>query len=372
MLSRGRDYRRLLAERSLDVSYDVRMFRRGDEGSIHALLKENLRSYKGIDRWNWIHQSNPLGSGAEDGDVWVAETKEGELIGYYANIRYAMWVFGKTTTGGQGVELVTSPAHRHKGIATRLIEASRNYSKSKGLGVLFAFPNEASHGLQKKLGAVDVLSLVEADLVLERGPYLDSRYGSGPGRRAGSLLAPRLSHTLPKVTGNVTVESGFRGDAGDVWASLRQLFDVGIERLGDYLEWRYSKSWGDYEVLSAVGGGKTLGYAVYRMEENGGVRRIRICELATVNDGVTAYEALLGSIYERARSSVSYITASTNSSPGCRKALSGFGFRTRAALVGRLIGRRLPKLVAYPINLTDKKDLGKARWYQSTGDRDTA
>ena len=53
------------------VSWKARRYEPDDDLRIDALLRTSLSGYGGLEKWTWIHKSNPLGFHGSEGDIWV-------------------------------------------------------------------------------------------------------------------------------------------------------------------------------------------------------------------------------------------------------------------------------------------------------------
>jgi len=353
-------------------SFKVRSLAAQDEAQLNALLRKYLRSYRGPEKWNWIFQRNPTGSRPEDGDVLVAETNSGEIIGCYSKLVYGMRFFGESCLGAQGGGLIVDEGYRRLGVATELVKTSRANSVKRNFRVTFSFPNRLSQGISKKLQPVKEFPTKEVDLVLDEDGYLDLRYGDGLGRTIRSRLrSARARVAASSGPPKFQIASGFSDDAGRVWESLRSRTDVGIERSLQYLTWRYSKVWDDYSIISALDGGRTQGYIDSKVDGREGAQRLVICDLAAFDDNALAYRALLSAASAQAQSTVSYITASASATQGSTEALRQFGFRSPPNPFFWMPGHGPTRLFAFSAAEADKQKLRRATWHYAIGDRDT-
>ena len=345
----------------------VRRYERDDDSKIHALLAKTLPGYAGSERWSWMHKNNPLGFHGPEGDIWVAESGDGRLVGYYGRIRYSMHCFGTTVTASQGLNLATDPKFRNQGIATRLLASSFEDARRNGLNLTFGFPNRLSYRLAIRRGGCDMGEAGELHLVLDRERYLRSRQGglvhktlrradlalsgTGPGR-----------HPVERTPGKSYLTKGFAEDAGSVWVSARDRFDLGLERTREYLEWRYDARWGDYQATSLVKGGQTCGYIVTAADTKTDSKLTRIYELLAGDDKPETYEVLIDAAVEAGlKEGSAYLTVSASGSDVSLSSLKRAGFRK---------ARWGARYMVNPYEDDLRQRLVGAKVYQSLGDRD--
>ena len=353
--------------RAVAASIRVRRFEHEDDSKIHALLARTLPGYAGRERWSWMHKNNPLGFHGPEGDIWVAESGDGRLVGYYGRIRYSMRCFGTTVTASQGLNLATDPQFRKQGIATQLLASSFEDARRNGLSLTFGFPNRLSYRLAIRRGGCDLGEAGELHLVLDSERYLRSRQG-GPVhrtlRRAGLALLGTSPRRRPvkRTTGQFHLSQGFAEDAGSVWVSIRDSFDLGLERTREYLEWRYDARWGDYRAISLAKGGQTCGYVVTGTGTKTDSKFTRIYELLASDDEPSTYEALIDTAVEAARKdSSAYLTISASGSEASLLSLKRAGFRRV---------RWGARYVVNPYEDDLRQRMPRAKAYQSLGDRD--
>jgi ribosomal-protein-alanine N-acetyltransferase len=142
----------------------------------------------GRDAWSWIDVLQALTAA---GTVRLKAEAEGELIGF---------VIGDRRRGGVGwiASLGVHPAHRRRGLATRLLKACERGLRSERVRLTLRPSNQAALALYRAAGyqQVEVWPRYYRDgedgLVMEKVMAQGPRTGSGggrrtqPGRRQGS------------------------------------------------------------------------------------------------------------------------------------------------------------------------------------------
>jgi hypothetical protein len=226
-----------------------------------------------------------------------------------------------------------------------------------------------------KLGFIPAKESPDLHLVLDRRAYLKKQLENRNWRAdvAGFLgffsSKNGQTGTRYKSAGDFEIVEGFKDDAGEVWDSIRAHFDLGIERTKQYLEWRYDPNWDDYKILSAIHGGETAGYAVYRTLHNHGPNSINLCEFLSRGDEETVYEELGKVLVRKAREEqAAFISAFGSCSIGCRSVLSKMGF----AAPDLAFWKNKLRPTLYPFVNEERDRLKEAKRYYSLGDTDSA
>lgn len=271
--------------------------------------------------------------------------------------------------------LSTHPEYRRQGVFERIAVASREDSKRNDIRMTFGFPNELSYPGALKHGWLDFGRLRDLVWVLDTREFVRRM-------RRHRLLKPALSMLLsivtPRLNGrgrdgrshDLKIVPGFMDDAGTVWDSVKHRYDLGIERTAAYLKWRYHPAWGEYQILSAVRGAQTVGYAVVRTSSENEPGSGHLCELISTNDDVAVYRALLTEVQRRsvAQGAIA-LSASSSCSRGHRTALRSARVHTLASMM-KSLRRESGHLVAQFLKGGERVRPGRLRWYHSIGDRD--
>ncbi|MDA4126116.1 MAG: GNAT family N-acetyltransferase [Thaumarchaeota archaeon] len=347
-------------------SWRARRYDQGDDSKINDLLQATFPGYEGIERWDWICKHGPMGFHGPEGDIWVAETESGDLVGYYAKVRYPVRYFGRSVLASQGLNMATHPQFRGQGIATQLLTSANVDAEKNGIVLNFGFPNDMSSPIVSKFSHFDLGSLDELHLILDPGAYVNA-IGRNRIRRFLrrvnlALKASRISRS--DITTAVPPDSreGFTGEVDSIWNSIRDRFDLGLERKRQYLTWRYDPRWGDYEVRCARNGDETLGYVVTGMTTKRGRILMRIYELIAKDDDARTYTSMLDATIRRSSGLGSaYISISASMSEGCLASLRDMGFRR--------FGKR-GRYMLHSYQSDHDLQLQQARVYHSFGDRD--
>jgi len=156
----------------MSASWLPRRYEPDDDLKIAGLLRLCHPHFSGLEYWSWILKRNPLGFHGPEGDIWVAETRAGDLIGYYGVVRVPMWFRGTPIVGSQVALLATHPDYRGQGVFDRLSGLALEDAKKNGIRVTFGFPNNFSYPGSVKHHWVDFGRVKDLTCVLNRKDFL--------------------------------------------------------------------------------------------------------------------------------------------------------------------------------------------------------
>jgi GNAT superfamily N-acetyltransferase len=370
---------------ALSRTWTIRRYEYDDDARISELLNLCIQNWPGSNYWDWIHKKNPLGFHGSDGDIWVAETNNGDLVGYYSITRFPMRYYGGACIGSQSLQTATHPNFRRQGIFDTLLSSCLEDAKKNGVKFIFGFPNRYSYQGFMKKNWIDHGISTNFHCILNRKKFVNSRY-NGFAMRAISGAILRLLRAHPRQpkpwqeensgdARNIEIIEGgdFSSDIGTVWDSVKHKYNLGIERTREYLKWRYNSIWANYQVLTATRRAESVGYAVYRTVESKGVKAISICELIGKNHEKEVYERLLHEVLTRAYqedSDIGFIIASAGRQTGYDGIINKKGFRNFERIIGAFRGLPSSHRILYPVDPKDRDSLTHATWYYSPGDCD--
>jgi hypothetical protein len=134
-----------------DRRWTIRPYRKGDEDGILALFNEVFAEYgppfteRSKAHWNWQFRDNPLGH-----HTWVAEDRDGRIIGNYASIP-GTWIHaGERFLGTQAVDTCVAREYRRslkrEGLFLSLAGAYfADCGRPEKDRIIYGFPNEAAY-----------------------------------------------------------------------------------------------------------------------------------------------------------------------------------------------------------------------------------
>jgi hypothetical protein len=223
--------------------------------------------------WSWKYESNPACFGCDTG-IWVAED-EGMIVGHYAVIPYRIQIGNKIIIAAQSVDTAVHLEYRRLGMFSEL--AKKTYTDvSNRFQFLFGFPSEMAFKGFVGLGWKDyrineLVKFVNYDRSLRS--FLSNRLKiSGAKAILKTLQATkrvRWSNFIRNLEGediNMNRINGFDETADGLWETIQHENEVILERTASFLNWRFSKKFGDYQIWAGLSkkDGKMVGYIVLR------------------------------------------------------------------------------------------------------------
>lgn len=221
-----------------DAPFTVRLGGPDDDERIAQLLDEGAPGNPKADLevLRWQYRSEVYGP-----TLTVVAESEGRIIGHYSAITLPVHVDGEPVTALRGVDIVTAPDHRRRGVFRSVAEHLRDAAREAGAEVLFSTPNDRSLGTLTALGWTHIGD-PRAMVIVTDGHALAARApGLVPvplGVLATKLLATRGKRRPDGVT---AVTGTVPDDLPDDLASLSPFVvpQNGIRHGRRWWEWRY-------------------------------------------------------------------------------------------------------------------------------------
>ena len=191
----------------------IRAYRAGDERKIAELFRACHGRELPLELWRWRYQRNPAGPPVID----VAESG-GRIVAHVATIPVRLSKGSAALRAGLWADLMVHPEARGLDLFMRLSESHTRRAKATGIRQLYAFPNDNSYPILKRMlgwKTVQEIDALEAPLERLRLPR--------PPLPAGWFFEEINEYTL-----------GFN----DFWSSVRPAA-ISIVRDTAWLRWRY-------------------------------------------------------------------------------------------------------------------------------------
>jgi hypothetical protein len=235
------------------------------------------------ERFAWFYEENPRGRPV----TWLGVASgTDEIIGCGSIYRRTTVVRGQPVSSGVMSDFAVAKAHRIAGCAIAIQRAIVNHSRADGFDFVYAFPNEGSLAVVKRVGHKIIGEAAAYTKPLRTATKLRAqlqnrwlaRAAENPvvADAAGFLLdlgltAIDLARILP-ILGAYRVEERREADprVDDLWSRARWDYVIG-ERTAAFLNWRYARFKGEtYRFLHVVerATDKLVGYVVYRVDDN--------------------------------------------------------------------------------------------------------
>jgi GNAT superfamily N-acetyltransferase len=291
-------------------SFSIRRFRLSDVPEVVRLFELAFELPFSSEWWNWKYRLNPAGFSGEEGDVWIAENAKKEIVGHWAVIPEKMKIGSKTVTVAQAVDAATHPEYRRRGIFKTLVkkvcsDAADRYS------FVFGYPDEIIHKSYLKLGWKDY-QLVECYKFLNYDRPFRSLFTSDflawlgkvgfKTLRIAKCLSPSVHfEKLKGAPVEIQKVEQFPSEIDDFWRKARLEFEAVLERTSTFLNWRFSKYFGNYQIYIArsIENKSIIGYIVLRKTKTEKIANILDivdlnalpgedkCMLSLINNAVT-------------------------------------------------------------------------------------
>jgi hypothetical protein len=192
---------------------EIRAYRAGDEDGIRRLFETCHRRPLDPDVWRWRYASRPEGNPAT-----AVAIDAGKVVGHVSALPVRLERGASAVRAGLWVDLMVHPNHRNLTMFLDMAEENRRLCAAAGIELLYAFPNNNSFPVLKRMldwkDAGDILALEGA---------------------LASLRRPEAAGVETR-----TVEA-FGPEFDDLWARIRPNDRLcgarGAERLG----WRYRR-----------------------------------------------------------------------------------------------------------------------------------
>jgi GNAT superfamily N-acetyltransferase len=255
-----------------------------DVDGIVELFKQVFDGDFSCEWWKWKYLSNPAGFQGEEGDIWIAETCSGKVVGHWAVIPEKIKLRSNTLVVAQAVDAATSPDYRGCGIFRTLVGNVCSHAKNR-YDFVFGFPNEIYRGYEKlgwkSFRMVEFLNFVRYDSPLRS--YFRSDITSMFAKatlkmlRVGNYLSSRLRFEK-SIGDDVKFEeiTEFTEEINDFWKLARAEHEIVLERDQSFLNWRFSKHFGSYQKFIARSDetGRIVGYIVFKKTSIRGIQGV--------------------------------------------------------------------------------------------------
>ena len=257
---------------------ELRKYKDGDEQGILELLKLVFKRDFSKEWWNWKYKANPAGFWGEEGDIWVAESR-GQIVSHYAVIPEKIKFGSETITVAQSVDTATHPDFRGKRLFPTLAE--KVYSECQDrYRFIYGFPSEMAFKGFLRLGWKD-FRIVEFFKFLNYDRSLRN-FSSNTFVIWFVKLYLKLLRTLNYLSPSVLFKKHggspleiqkvdqFPDEMDKFWKMARAENEIVIERTTTFLNWRFSKYFGNYQIFigRSIQDGTIVGYLVLRKEKN--------------------------------------------------------------------------------------------------------
>jgi GNAT superfamily N-acetyltransferase len=302
--------------------WSVREATRADLPALSVLFEESFGFRRDASHTEWKFFDNPVGQPL----VMVAEA-QGRLVGQYALWPVELRIGGEVVLGAQSLDTMTHPEFRGQGMFARLAANCMELAESRGVKVLYGFPNRNSYP-----GFVERLNWDHTgDVPLWLRPLRPSLHPSLKGRLP--QLFDSLTELLPGGGRAIGVDENPPPpeERAELWNGswLDARRTCSIARTAKWERWRFAlESQLRYEWLSVREGSDLLGYACWGADLRG--PNALLSEICATSDKVL--RALVSQVVARARRANHAFLATVTTIPPVRSALLHNGFFKRTGM----------------------------------------
>jgi len=243
-----------------EKDFSVRRFEMSDVADVIKLLELSFKRPFPLEWWNWKYKLNPNGFWGEKGDIWVAESSNGEIVGHWAVIPEKIKFGSETITVAQAVDAATHPDYRQLGINSILVENVCSDVQSRYC-FIFGFPVEVTYKHRMKHGWTSLrlpesLRFINYDNPLRNFSNNSFVVWFGKAFLKAYQAEKRAFSSFfrqKKSSGSVEIQriNAFPDEMDGFWKQVRSEYDMCLERDAAFLNWRFSRHFGDYHVFLA-------------------------------------------------------------------------------------------------------------------------
>lgn len=202
----------------------VREYMPGDEQEILKLFNVVFGRQLDEEFWRWRYLENPFGKSV----IRLMFDNE-KLVGHYAAVPLPLWLDDRIVESALIMTVMTHPDYRGMGICTSLANEVYDLCKSKGLEIVFGFPNDNIYQL-----------------------YLEQLNWIGFGRLGSWEKEDLIWHKAENAQDYVVEEiSRFDTRFDELWERSKDDYGIVVPRISKYLNWRYcGKPGKEYRIYS--------------------------------------------------------------------------------------------------------------------------
>lgn len=240
---------------------------RKEKHIIIDLLRKSINPVYEEDRFDWLYQNSPNGSGR----AWMAiDQTNDQCIGVAAAFPRNVTCGGQETTAWVLGDFCLDAQYRSLGPALRLQRACLSVLDMNEGAFCYDFPSASMTAVYKRLG----FSVTGQMLRLAKPLRVDRKVKQIIKNPAAQRVVASVGNTLLKIASprgaskkslEVSIHPGFCDEEFTVLAQeQRGKFGLCLERSAEYLNWRYiSNPLARHEIVTARRNGRLVGYIVW-------------------------------------------------------------------------------------------------------------
>lgn len=278
--------------------HTIREYREGDEEGIFELWRSvhpdnQVSRSEWMKYWTWLYRQNPAGEAL----IQVAEDN-GKIICHHAIIPVRLKIGSEQVLGSWGVDAMTHPQYRRRGIWEEVIKEIWARAAAKGIDITPGFPNRYSlPGLTGKLQwfkiSTTTIALRPVNWKKTISVKVRNRFILGVLSFCASIVSGISGISKRRIAGvegiSIKTVTSFDERFSGLWDSVSQQYPIMTVRTPDYLNWRYSRPDAGYRITAAVEGEEIKGYVVLRNQKLNGIAVSYIVDLIARSQEIMRY-----------------------------------------------------------------------------------
>lgn len=195
---------------------------------------------------------------------------QSKLSGIYATFPVEFYLNGDLVSGIQSLDTLTSSEFRGRGLFNDLANAVYEKSISKGVELIYGFPNgNSAHGFFKKLNWVSL----DPVPFLVKPISINYVFSKIPGLKIISKLFSGMKIPCKKANFSLLKENVIIDAAYDnLWIEFRKKITIGVNRSASFMKWRLEDKPGYlYDNIAAYdGSGNMIAIGFYSLQRKHG------------------------------------------------------------------------------------------------------
>ncbi|ADK86458.1 GCN5-related N-acetyltransferase [Desulfarculus baarsii DSM 2075] len=260
-----------------------------------------LNQLSSAEFYDWKIFNSPFGRGQI-----ILEIAGGEVAATASLTVKPLIINDQETIGAEIGDTFTHPAHRRKGLFSKMVRGCLDYAKENGMAPIYGTPNRQSlPGYETKLGFPRCESASVKDMFKE----IDRKFliAKIAGKVRNRLLATILGNVywLVIATRNKIGSfnatridwheiSSFPPGLNSRWATSRKDYSFFVGRDTDYLNWRFHSNPNSYRMFLGMINGIARCYFVSKLIKQGDHHIGYLCDYVCWNDDMKMFSAMLG------------------------------------------------------------------------------
>lgn len=301
-----------------------------EEDAIKKFWVENFPGWPER-KYEWIYKNNIYGPAK---CFLVKENINNQIVGSLAVFPKQLLVKGKVFSAGLAGDLGIAPAHRRKGLATKLRKALVQSLHDGHFDILYGTPNDKSVNTTVKVGYKVVGRPERMVKLIDSFGFLKRRLKVGLIAKLLSIpanlylkLSSRGEKTNIDSSSNYEILTCFDDRFDKFWNLVEKNKFVTGEKTSRFLNWRFKNcTWEDFQVfvLSPKNSDDISAYLVYRLME----KEVTIVDILCENYNEMFNELLSRFIHYISSEKYEKIAYNFIGSKDIKARLKSYGFRS--------------------------------------------